>query len=262
MLKHVSNAENGSESGARPDSPSPSLTKFEGWKPSVISRTEIKNAAYNPRTITEQAKKRLREAISRVGLVQPIVWNRRTGNIVGGHQRIAQIDSLEGRKDYLITVAEVDVNDVRERELNVLLNNAEVQGDWDLDSLKALLATDGLEAANAGFGAADIMQLFGEAAQQTSDADQELAASLAKVKESYTKLTASMEAEDEMEFYCVAVFRSDAERLAFLQSLQLPDNRYVNGDFLSSRVIPVKQQVEEPKPADTGDGAVELDGVA
>ena len=82
------------------------------------------------------------------------------------------------------------------------------------------------------------------------------------MKESYTKLTASMEAEDEMEFYCVAVFRSDAERLAFLQSLLLPDNRYVNGDFLSSRVIPVKQQVEEPKPADTGDGAVELDGVA
>lgn len=263
MPKPSSNVANGSGSVAPTTESSPALTKFESWKPAAISRTAIRNAPYNPRQISEGAKHRLRDAISRVGLVQPIVWNRRTGNIVGGHQRISQLDALEGRKDYLITVAEVDVDDLRERELNVLLNNPETQGDWDLDSLKELLSVDGIDLANTGFGAADVMQLFGEAPKQgASETDKELLDSLAKVKDSYKKLEAATAAKDETEFYAVVVFRSEAERSEFCQSLGLPDNRYVNGDYLRTRVKPVDTQTKEPQLTPSVDVPVEANGVA
>ena len=247
MQTPLSNAESGSTS--EPKAPQ-SLTKFEAWKPAQISRAAIKNAPYNPRQITDTAKHRLREGIKNVGLVQPIVWNRRTGNIVGGHQRISQLDALEGSKDYLITVAELDVDDIREKELNILLNNSNVTGDWDFAELKKLLDTTGLDIGNAGFGAADIMQMFGEAIGASTPAQEELAKQLSKVKDAYTRLDNAAASKDDTDFYAIVIFRSHPDRLAFFEKVKLPDNRYVNGDYLASRI-------EQAKPALKGEG---LDG--
>ena len=41
-----------------------------------------KEAEYNPRRISDEAKEGLRASMERFGLVQPIIWNRRTERVV------------------------------------------------------------------------------------------------------------------------------------------------------------------------------------
>lgn len=240
------------------------VSKFQRFTTDTIHRSQIKNATYNPRQITEQAKKRLRDALNRVGLVQPIVWNRQSGNIVGGHQRIKQLDALEGGTDYRLTVAVLDVDAVREKELNVLLNNPEAQGDWDLKALKDLLDTDGLALEHTGFGMADLMQMFGEAPMQDGAKQAELADQLSGVKGAYEKLANMSLNKDDSDFYCVVVFRSVDERTRFLEAMELPDNRYVNGDYLTDRLKLARTQpgVEETEGATEGNGGGKGRGVS
>src|SRR5690606_22852641 len=73
-----------------------SLSKYQKFVAVTIGRQEIKNAPYNPRVITDEEKKNLRRLIKKHGIVETLVWNIRTGNLVGGHQRLNILDALEG----------------------------------------------------------------------------------------------------------------------------------------------------------------------
>ena len=68
------------------------------------------------------------------GCVEPLVWNKRTGNLVGGHQRL-KILVAKGEKK--VDVSVVDLSIEREKALNVALNK--VQGGWDEARLAELL---------------------------------------------------------------------------------------------------------------------------
>ena len=59
-----------------------------------IPRNEIKEADYNPRIIDEDNLKKLTKDIREHGLVTPLVWNKRTGVLVSGHQRLAAMDKI------------------------------------------------------------------------------------------------------------------------------------------------------------------------
>ena len=70
-----------------------------------ISATRLNPAAYNPRKDLKPGDKeyeKLKRSIAEFGFVEPVIWNRQTGNVVGGHQRlkvlldmgITDIDSL------------------------------------------------------------------------------------------------------------------------------------------------------------------------
>jgi len=90
----------------------------------------------NPRKIADAALTGLKESISRFGLVEPIVWNKRTGNIVGGHQRRKiLIERGESETDVVV----VDLPEAEEIALNITLNNSEIEGDWDTSHLVPLL---------------------------------------------------------------------------------------------------------------------------
>lgn len=118
-------------------------------------------AAYNPRTIDASSRKRLRDSIKRDGLVETLVWNRQTGTLVSGHQRLSVLDELEGGQDYEIEVAVIDVSPTRERELNVRLNNEQLTGSFDLEKLQEMVA--GVEDINLdalGFSPGDTRDLF------------------------------------------------------------------------------------------------------
>ena len=124
----------------------------DGAEYRVIHRSQLKNAPYNPRFIDPVAAKRLRENLERTkGLVQAPVWNARTGNIVGGHQRLNQIDTIRGTADYTLTVAAVDWDIEQEIEQNIALNNPSLAGQYDLTMLDELLAKDGIDIAHTGF---------------------------------------------------------------------------------------------------------------
>ena len=73
-------------------------------------------------------------------------FNRRTGRLVGGHQRLKV---LQEKGVAEVEVSVVDLDEDRERALNVALNK--VQGDWDQEKLAALLA----ELEEHGFDLSD-----------------------------------------------------------------------------------------------------------
>jgi hypothetical protein len=98
-----------------------------------------------------------------VGLVATVVWNRRTGNIVGGHQRLAALDALEADGDYELDVSVVDLDPVTEASQNVFLNNPIVQGTWDMDALGALMREDGFDVEATGFDPMDVQVMFDDA---------------------------------------------------------------------------------------------------
>ena len=83
------------------------MAKTETYQMIEINRADIRNAPYNPRRISKEAREKLKRGLEKHGLVAPLTWNRRTGNLVSGHQRITQIDRIEGVKDYTLQVAAI-----------------------------------------------------------------------------------------------------------------------------------------------------------
>lgn len=119
-----------------------------------ISRKDIVPDDINPRTITDENRKRLKESIEKNGLVGHPVWNRTTGHIVGGHQRIDALDSLMRTKDYPLDVLAVEMPLKDEIRLNVALNNQDSQGEFNFDAI-AELARDFDLDLSTDFGFSD-----------------------------------------------------------------------------------------------------------
>ena len=98
----------------------------------VLKRSEITPSDYNPRTISDEARKALKKNIKENGLLGGIVVNERTGNIVSGHQRISIADEVNkyeaGKNDYEIKVEVINVDLKKEKELNIFFNSKAVQG--------------------------------------------------------------------------------------------------------------------------------------
>ncbi|MBP2032683.1 hypothetical protein J2Z42_001357 [Clostridium algifaecis] len=63
--------------------------------------------------------KKLKRSIETFGYVEPVIWNKKTGNIVGGHQRF-KVLKQEGAKEIECVV--VDISSDEEKALNVALN--------------------------------------------------------------------------------------------------------------------------------------------
>lgn len=145
--------------------PEPTVTKYQKTKRVTLHRSELKGAAYNPRKINKNARARLKKSLKSHGYLGGILWNRRTGNIVGGHQRISQIDDLEEGCDYMIDVDEIDVSLEEEMEINIILNNTTAQGEWDADMLADVLVhlkDENRNIERTGFTSADAFMMLGD----------------------------------------------------------------------------------------------------
>lgn len=102
--------------------------------------SQLKPAPYNPRVNLkpgDKAWEKLERSLNEFELVQPIVWNRRTGHVVSGHQRL---EILKHRGDQSVECAVVDLPLNQEKALNVTLNNSSVGSDWDSHKLIDLVA--------------------------------------------------------------------------------------------------------------------------
>ena len=91
---------------------------------------DLKPAPYNPRCSTQKQEKHLQESLSKFGVVEPIIFNKQTGYIVGGHFRVRELKKL-GYKEVECVI--VDLNEADEKELNIRLNAN--TGAWDFDTL-------------------------------------------------------------------------------------------------------------------------------
>jgi hypothetical protein len=92
--------------------------------------SELHPAPYNPRIISDAALRGLRESIHRYGLVEPIIYNERTGHVVGGHQRLLVLKA-DGAAETECVV--VDLPEVEEKALNIALNNPAIAGEFTDD---------------------------------------------------------------------------------------------------------------------------------
>ncbi len=126
-----------------------------------IPLEKLNPAKYNPRKDLKPGDseyEKLKKSIETFGYVEPIVWNKRTGNIVGGHQRL-KILQHQGQTEIECVV--VDLDETEEKALNIALNK--VSGEWDLPKLADLISEldDGIfDISITGFDAAEIEDLF------------------------------------------------------------------------------------------------------
>jgi ParB-like chromosome segregation protein Spo0J len=105
----------------------------------------------NPRYIDDQAKDGLRMSLSEFGDLSGIVYNRRTGRLVSGHQRVEQLKILGARLDqtdgpalvtdevgYRWPIRVVDWDETTEKAANITANNQYISGAFT-DGLNELL---------------------------------------------------------------------------------------------------------------------------
>jgi len=149
---------------------------------------EKKNAAdllpaeYNPRKDLKPGDleyEKLKRSIEQFGYVEPVIWNKATGRVVGGHQRLKVLMDMGITE---VDCVVVDMPEDKEKALNIALNK--ISGEWDKDKL-ALLITD-LQGADfdvslTGFDPAEIDDLFKDSMKDgVKEDDFDVAAELEK----------------------------------------------------------------------------------
>lgn len=118
-------------------------------------------ADYNPRKDLKPGNpeyEKLKRSIEQFGYVEPVIWNKTTSHVVGGHQRLKVLLDM-GITEVECVVIEMD--EEKEKALNIALNK--ISGDWDKDKLALLIAD--LQGADfdvslTGFEPAELDALF------------------------------------------------------------------------------------------------------
>lgn len=128
-----------------------------------VNVSKLIPADYNPRIELKPGDKeyeKLKKSIQEFGFVEPVIWNKNTGHVVGGHQRLSVLKDL-GYKEVDCVV--INIDEVKEKALNIALNK--IQGDWDNDKLSELLAeldSSNFDVALTGFDLAEIDEILDE----------------------------------------------------------------------------------------------------
>ena len=91
---------------------------------------QLEPATYNPRQISTKQFNDLKESITKFGMVDPLIVNKNSYTIVGGHQRYKICKQL-GYKEIGCIILDLDKE--QERELNIRLNKN--TGEFDMDIL-------------------------------------------------------------------------------------------------------------------------------
>jgi 16S rRNA G966 N2-methylase RsmD len=119
---------------------------------------EISPSKYNPRTISDESMGRLTKSLAEFGNIQPITWNARTGNVVGGHQRLKVYQAM-GKTE--VEVWAVDLSEQKEKAANIALNK--LSGEFDMPMLKDILEeidTGDLDMEVTGFAMDEIAEMM------------------------------------------------------------------------------------------------------
>lgn len=125
------------------------------------STADLLPADYNPRRNLKPGDaeyEKLKRSLEQFGYVEPVIWNKRTGRVVGGHQRLKVLIDI-GITEVECVV--VDLDEENEKALNVALNK--ISGEWDNDKLALLIADlQGVDfdVSLTGFDQAELDDLF------------------------------------------------------------------------------------------------------
>lgn len=240
------------------------LSKYFKSDPVEIKRSSIKFANYNPRKISEEALKKLKQNIKRVGLLGGIVWNESTRNIVSGHQRVTVLDQLNGYDgtedtDYILRVEKVTLSVKEEKEQNIFMNNQSVQGEFDLNILRDLIPD--IDYKSAGLTEQDLsmigfefdMPVLNDIAADFNDVSsaydkekvQEKAVQektreekIAHNKEVKAKVMQdSSNQVNDMDAYVILSFDNYAEKVSFMERFGYgKDEKFIKGEIFEEQI--------------------------
>lgn len=133
---------------------------------------DLKAADYNPRKDLKPGDaeyEKLKRSILEFGYVEPVIWNKRTGVVVGGHQRLKVMKDLGYTE---VDCVIVDLDEAKEKALNIALNK--ISGEWDNDLLASLLKDldgSGYDITLTGFDLAEAQELFGSGSMENVHED-------------------------------------------------------------------------------------------
>jgi hypothetical protein len=122
---------------------------------------ELVPADYNPRKDLQEADKEyqdIKNGIQNFGLVVPLIMNKRTGNLVNGHQRLKVLKDLGYTE---VEVSIVDMDETKEKALNLALSR--IDGDFDGKALTNVLAevrAAGIDPVTLGFTKSEVEKMF------------------------------------------------------------------------------------------------------
>lgn len=126
----------------------------------IMKLSDLKPADYNPRIDLESGMEeyeKLKQSILEFGFVDPPIFNKRTGNLVGGHQRVAVAKDLGLCEEIEVSVVDLPLD--KEKALNVALNK--ISGRWDDDKLALLLKELDADILDlSGFGEDEIQDVI------------------------------------------------------------------------------------------------------
>jgi DNA modification methylase len=143
---------------------------------------KLNPAKYNPRKDLKPGDpeyEKLKKSMETFGYVEPIVWNKRSGHVVSGHQRLK---ILQNQGETEIECVVVDLDETEEKALNVALNK--ISGEWDLPKLADLISeldSELFDISLTGFDVAEIEDLFSKVHDKEVEEDKfDLSAALEK----------------------------------------------------------------------------------
>lgn len=135
-----------------------------------INVEKLLPAKYNPRKDLQPGDpefEKLKRSITEFGYVEPIIWNKRTGVVIGGHQRLKVLQHLGYTE---VDCVVLDIDEQKEKALNVALNK--ISGAWDVPLLTALLRDldeSGFDATLTGFDVSEMSELFDDQSEIVED---------------------------------------------------------------------------------------------
>lgn len=186
----------------------PLLELDAGYDILIMDRRQLEDWPFNPRVMSLESAVKLKAALAG-GLLGPAcVWNKRNGKLVGGHQRLRQLDGLHGNDVYRLRVIVVDLDEPGHAEACVKLNNFAAMGEWDITKLDAVLKTEGVDIAKTGFNVQDVYLMFGDtgAAMKMGDAAMDLAAAFGRSNDRQTTLLSFTKRRDLGVYFYTTLF--------------------------------------------------------
>lgn len=222
-----------------------------------MHRRDVKGAPYNPRQIDDHARKKLRDNLKAMGLLDPLVFNKRTGNMVSGHQRLDLMDALSRTgDDYSLDFSVVDLSEKDEKQQNIFFNNPSAQGTYDPDTIGKMIAEDGIDYTKAGFDKMDVQLLLEGTEYEVTMFDEETAPKsvqddldqldeIQRMRRERKAHRARDREENDPEFYAVVVFPDRDAQSSFMQRVGMDkDDRYVDGVRLHTSLEAAKPKTK------------------
>lgn len=217
----------------------------------TINRSNIEFAPYNPRKESKHVVDELKKNFLRVGYMGGIIWNQRTGHIVGGHKRVQALDMMyeyDGlvAKDYELRVEMVNLDEKTEKEQNIFLNNKRVQGEMDLDLLAKILPD--IDVKNTGLDDYDLSLIeavipdFNMGSNDDIQNDHtDLKKEYNQRKEEIKQLKKDIKAgvkDHQAATHFTVTFKTYDEKAGFLESIGINgDDIYITGEKFKQRVF-------------------------